>query len=215
MLYIFDLDGTLVDSLEDLAEASNKMLEELNLPTHDLNKYRYFVGNGVRKLVLRALGKENEHLYDKARQLFDLYYEKHCLDHTKPYPEISDLLHHLHETGHFVGVVTNKPDILAKKICHHLFGKNVDYVLGQIEKMPIKPNPSSVIKVMNHYHATKKQTVMIGDSDVDIITGRNAGIKSIGVTWGNRDKEELIQAGASYIVSNVQELKMLLEKTKK
>lgn len=215
MLYFFDLDGTLVDSLQDLAEAMEFALKELNLPGHELDKYRYFVGNGVRKLVYRALGKEHEDLYPKARALFDEYYKHHCLDHTKPYEGMVDLIEKLRHDGHIIGVVTNKPDELAKKITHHLFGKNVDFVCGQLEKLPVKPHPTFVNKKMQEYHAKKKQCLFIGDSDVDILTGRNAGIKTIGVTWGNRDKEELIEAGASYIVSNAKQLEILLDQTKK
>ena len=110
---------------------------------------------------------------------------------------------------------TNKSDDLAKLICKKRFGKNIDFIVGQQDKLPIKPNPSAVIKMMNYYHATKKQCLFIGDSDVDILTGKNAGIKTIGVTWGNREKEELVQAGASYVVNNVKELTVLLERIKK
>lgn len=215
MLYFFDLDGTLVDSLEDLAEATEYALKKLNIKGHNLEDYKYFIGNGVKKLVLRALGKENEQLYDKARALFDQYYLEHCLDHTSPYDGIVVLLDKLHKEGHIVGVVTNKPDELAKKICKKLFGKNIDFVVGQQDKVPLKPNPSNVVKMINHYHATKKQCMFIGDSDVDIITGKNAGIKTVGVTWGNRDKEELIHSGASYVVNDTKELSLLLERTKK
>lgn len=215
MLYFFDLDGTLVNSLQDLAEATEFALNKLNIKGHEIDVYKYFIGNGVKKLILRALGKQKEQYYDKARELFDDYYLDHCLDHTVPYEGIAELLDKLHQDGHIVGVITNKPDPLAKKICKKLFGKNIDFVIGQQEKAPLKPNPSSVTKMMNHYHATKKQCLFIGDSDVDIITGKNAGIKTVGVTWGNRDKEELIQAGASYVVNDSNELKTLLEKLKK
>ncbi len=215
MLYFFDLDGTLVDSLLDLANATEYALKKLNLPGHDLDQYKYFIGNGVKKLVLRALGKENEKLYPQARELFDNYYNEHCLDNTQPYEGMVDLLKKLHHEGHFILVNTNKPDLLAKKISKKLFGSLVDQVIGQQEKLPIKPNPHAVHKLMNDYHATKKQCIYIGDSDVDIITGKNAGIKTIGVTWGNRDQEELVEAGASFVVNNVKELEMILERVKK
>lgn len=215
MLYIFDLDGTLVDSLEDLANACEYALNNLNLPGHTLNEYKYFVGNGVRKLVQRAIGKENDKMYSEARELFDTYYSAHCLDHTVAYPYLYELIEKLHQNGHIIAVNTNKPDDLAKKICKKIFGNYIDYVVGQKEKLPTKPNPSATINIMNHYHATKKQTIFIGDSDVDILTGKNAGIKTIGVTWGNRDQEELVQAGASFVVHNVKELEIILDKLKK
>ena len=215
MLYIFDLDGTLVDSIEDLASACEYALKSLNLPSHTLNEYKYFVGNGVRKLVQRAIGKENDKLYNEARALFDEYYSKHCLDHTVAYPHLYELVEKLHHEGHIIAVNTNKPDDLAKKICKKIFGNYIDYVIGQKDKLPTKPNPSSTINIMTHYHATKKQTIFIGDSDVDILTGKNAGIKTIGVTWGNRDQEDLVQAGASFVVHNVKELEIILDKLKK
>ena len=215
MLYIFDLDGTLVDSLQDLENACEYMLKQLNLPGHSKEEYQYFVGNGVRKLVLRALGKENEKLYSKARELFDYYYESHCLDYTKAYDGIFELIEQLHKDGHIIAVNTNKPGYLAKKICKKIFKNYIDYVVGQEEKLPIKPNPSGVNKIMNYYHALKKQCIFIGDSDVDILTGKNAGIKTIGVTRGNRDKEELIAVGASFIVTNVKELELILNKLKR
>lgn len=215
MLYIFDLDGTLVDSLQDLQNACEYMLKQLNLPGHTKEEYQYFIGNGVRKLVLRSLGKEHEKLYPEARLIFDEYYENHCLDNTCAYPDMFELIQKLHCDGHIIAVNTNKPDSLAKKICKKIFKGNIDYVIGQIDKLPTKPNPSSTIKIMNYFHAQKKQAIFIGDSDVDILTGKNAGIKTIGVTWGNRDKEELIQVGASYIVSNIKELELILDRIKK
>lgn len=203
MLYIFDLDGTLVDSLEDLRDATEYALKTMGYDGYPLERYQYFVGNGVKKLLERAFQTEDEVVYTKARALFDEYYFQHCLDHTLPYDGLSILLSQLHEQGHTLGVVTNKPDALAKKICGHLFSKNLDFCQGQVDHIPVKPNPHFVLEAIKKYQFKKEDCVYIGDSDVDIYTGKNAGVKTIGVTWGNRTREELENAGADIIVDDV------------
>lgn len=203
MLYIFDLDGTLVDSIQDLGDACNASMESLHLPTYDYDTYRTFVGDGVKKLIERALGPEHQSLYLKARAVFDVYYEKHCLDHTNIYPCLKEKLDILRSTN-TLAVVTNKPDYLAKKIVYELFG--MDYfccVVGQQEGVPTKPNPTVVHHVSKQFDL---KAVYIGDSDVDIYTGKNAQLDTIGVTWGNRSIEELRQAGATYLATSPEEL---------
>lgn len=210
MLVIFDLDGTLVDSLQDLANATEYALKQLNLPSHPLDAYKYFVGNGVKKLIERALGDQHTHLYSTARAYFDAYYHEHCLDYTPEYEGISDLLKALKDAGHIIGVVTNKPDDLAKKICLGRFGNILDFVNGQVDAIPVKPNPYFLIEAMKKYHFDEKTTYMIGDSDVDIQTGHQAKVNTIGVTWGNRTREELEANKASEVVDDVKSLKTLL-----
>lgn len=210
MLYIFDLDGTLVDSLEDLKEATEYALATMGYPGHDEEDYRYFVGNGVKKLLHRAFGTEDEDVYQKARQLFDEYYQEHCLDHTKPYTGLAELLEALKAHGHYIGVVTNKPHPLAKKITDACFNQRLDFCYGQIDGIEVKPNPYFALQVRNEYQISNDQCFFIGDSNVDIETGKNASMKTIGVTWGNRSYEELKDARATYIVSTVNELRTLL-----
>lgn len=210
MLYMFDLDGTLVDSLADLRKATEYALVQLGYPGHPLKSYRYFVGNGVKQLILRALGTTDEIIYQKARTLFDEYYWQHCLDETRPYHGIKELLQFLKADGHIIGVITNKPNALANKICQCCFSGLTDFCQGQEEGVAVKPNPYFVNYYMEYYHLTVDQCVFIGDSNVDIETGKNAGIATVGVTWGNRPYEELSKAGADQIVSDVVSLKKML-----
>lgn len=212
MLYLFDLDGTLVDSLEDLHDATEFALKELGYPGYPLDAYRYFVGNGVKKLLQRAFKTEDEGIYQKARALFDFYYEEHCLDHTMSFPGLSDVLQKMLNNGHVLGVVTNKPDKLAKKICQGLFYNTFAFVQGQVDQIEVKPNPYFVLKAMSDYHIQSTQCVFIGDSNVDILTGKNAGVHTIGVTWGFRTRDELHSAGAEVIVDSVEELAQALER---
>lgn len=210
MLYLFDLDGTLVDSLEDLKNATEYALKILGYPGHETKAYCYFVGNGVKKLIQRAFGSEDEKLYLQARELFDVYYDKHCLDHTEPYENLIELLKELKRQGHKVGVITNKPDRLAKKICHYWFKDSIDFCQGQVDGIDPKPNPYFVLAALKNFNVSKTEAFYIGDSNVDIKTGKNADIKTIGVTWGNRTYEELVEAGADYIVNDVQALRQVL-----
>lgn len=210
MLYLFDLDGTLVDSLEDLKNATEYALHTLGYKGHDDKEYCYFVGNGVKKLIQRALGTEDEDIYIQARALFDTYYKAHCLDHTIPYEGLIDLLKELKVLGHHIGVVTNKPDSLAKKICDYWFGDSLNFCQGQVEGIDVKPNPYFVLKAMDTYQTDKQHCLFIGDSNVDIETGKNAMVKTVGVTWGNRTYEELSEAKADWIVDDVKGLREVL-----
>lgn len=208
MLFIFDLDGTLVDSIEDLSEATNKAMSSLQRPTYPLETYRHFVGNGVKKLIERALGDEHLDLYPSARAIFDHYYQDHCLDHTFIYDGLKDMIIRLKAMGCHFAVVTNKPHHLAKKIVSHLFGDDIFVsIIGQQEGYPLKPNPYFVLDIMKQWG---KDAVYIGDSDVDIYTGINANIQTIGVLWGNRSQKELEEAGATYIVNDSNELEVVL-----
>lgn len=212
MLFLFDLDGTLADSLVDLREATEYALKKMNHSGYPLERYQYFVGNGVKKLLQRAFDTNDEKIYQEARKNFDTYYKEHCLDHTVAYPGLYQLTLTLRQNGHYLGVITNKPDELAKKICYGLFPDTFHFVQGQIDSVPVKPNPHFVLEAMQRYGFNEDNTFFIGDSNVDILTGQNAHIKTIGVTWGNRTEEELIEAGATYIVHNEHELAGLMEK---
>lgn len=196
---IFDLDGTLIDSLEDLADACNAALRELNYPTWPLENYKLFVGSGVRNLIKRALPCQDGAVIDRALELFYAYYNEHCLDKTKVYEGINEVLQELQKRDYALAVVTNKPDFLAKKIVQHFFKDSIKIVYGQVEGVPVKPDPTFVFKAMADLDMDKQHSFYIGDSDVDIYTAENAQLKSIGCLWGNRTKEELCQAGAMYI----------------
>lgn len=200
-LFIFDLDGTLVNSLEDLADATNYALKKHGYATHELSKYRYFVGDGVLKLIERAI-LEDGNKSDKVMQLieeFNFYYEKHFSDKTRPYDGITELIKELKEKGIKVAVASNKPDDFTKKIVKTFFGDNFDIVRGQIEGVPKKPDSSIAINIMHELNVSKEETVFVGDTNIDIRTARNAGTKSVGCLWGFRDYKELAEAGADNI----------------
>lgn len=208
---IFDLDGTLVDSIEDLANATNYILKEDHLPLHDLTEYRLFVGNGVDKLLERALPKEKKNQVQAYRKRFDKYYKDHCLDHTKPYPHMKQLINQLHEKGYQLAVVTNKPKINAVTIVNSLFPGQFSYIFGNTPYQPKKPHPCLTQLAMQLLDANKNETLYIGDSDVDIETAKNAKIKSVGCTWGFRGRKELEKAGAHYLVDEPMEILELLK----
>ncbi|WP_295217383.1 HAD-IA family hydrolase [Ruminococcus sp.] len=200
-LAILDLDGTLVNSIEDLANAVNHTLIEMHYPIHPLEAFYQFVGNGVKKLCERALPADAS--AEAAEQLlsqFYVYYEKHCLDCTRPYDGMISALDSLKANGMQLAVASNKPQKFVETIVTHFFGtERFDQILGSNDTRPRKPSPEILLEIMSACGAAPEETVMIGDSDVDILTARNAGMDSIGCTWGFRGKAELEQAGAVYL----------------
>ena len=208
---IFDLDGTLVDSIEDLALSTNILMEENHFPTYDLDTYKQFVGNGVDKLIERALPEKYKKDVRKYRARFDEIYKENCLKHTKPYSGIKELIDELYHQGYKLAVVTNKPKINAVTIVNHLFPGKFMYVFGNTVYQPKKPHPCLVQLAMQLMESNKNETLMIGDSNVDIETAINAKIKSVGCEWGFRGKEELVQAGATYTVSKPSDIKDILK----
>ena len=205
---IFDLDGTLLNTLKDLADACNFALRSHGFSEHQIDEYKYFLGNGVYKLVERALpmDKKDGETVDKVLTEFKKYYEKHKSDFTKPYDGIEELLIALKETGIKTAVVSNKPHEFAVEIVERYFAKSFDIVFGKREGYLAKPDPTTVIETLNHFKCKKEEAVYIGDSDVDMFTGKNAGLFSIGVAWGFRGARELSAAGANKIVYTSEEL---------
>lgn len=196
---LFDLDGTLVNSLTDLAMSTNRVLQAHHLPTHDISKYNQFVGNGVKKLMERALGDEHLDLLEQCLEEFHQDYNLHCLDHTLPYPKMLELIEKLKSEGIRLAVVTNKPQHLAVKIVEHLFPDTFVAVLGQQDAYPIKPHPESTHIALMTMRLSHHDCYFIGDSDVDMETGYLSDMETIGVAWGFRGQEELKVAGASFI----------------
>ena len=197
---LFDLDGTLVDSLTDLALSTNRVLELHHLPTHELSCYNQFVGNGVKKLMERALGSEHLDILDECLADFHKICEEHCLDHTLPYPGIVDLLETLKAHDIALAVVTNKPHHLAIKIVEHLFPDTFVTILVQQDLYPTKPHPQIVHIALMTLKKGRQECYFIGDSNVDIDTGYQADMETIGVTWGFRGRKELEDAGADFVV---------------
>lgn len=205
--YIFDLDGTILDTLEDLANAVNFALEKMNYPVRTLDEVRRFIGNGMVKLIERSVpDRTGETEREKTLALFSEYYLAHLADFTKPYDGIPEMLNMLKENGCKLAVVSNKSDEAAKAVVKICFGDCFDIVLGKSDSFPAKPDPSSVLYVMETLEAEKNDTIYIGDSDVDVITAHNAGLKCIGVTWGNRSRAELENAGAEFIADFAEDI---------
>jgi len=209
---IFDLDGTLLDTLEDLANACNYALVKCELPTHQVEAYRRFVGDGRYKLIERILPENSKtsETFNKVLGLYDEYYEIHMMDMTKPYEGVIALLDSLKEKGLRLAVVSNKPHEFTTKVVETFFEDRIELVFGQRVNFPTKPNPATVFEVLKNFNVMLEECIYIGDSNVDIMTAKNAGIKSIGVAWGFRGKEELEAEGASFIASTVKELENLI-----
>ena len=205
--YIFDLDGTLLSTLADLAASCNYALRTNGMPEHTEDEVRRFVGNGVKKLMERAVpdGLQNP-LFDKAFADFRQHYMKHNLDTTRPYDGIMPMLEQLRLRGKQVAVVSNKFYAATQELCRHFFGDLVDVAIGEREDIRRKPAPDTVIEALRQLGVNAEGSVYIGDSDVDIDTARNSGMPCISVMWGFRDKEFLIEHGATTLVATPQEI---------
>lgn len=204
-LVIFDLDGTLLNTIDDLGAACNHALLKLGYPTHALLSYPMMVGNGITRLIQRALPDEarTPEIISEARSIFVEYYDRHCCDATVPYPGIPQLLSELSSQGVKIAVASNKYNEAVSKIITHYF-PDIPFsaLFGQIEGIPVKPDPSIVFEVLTTCPTPKSETLFVGDSAVDIETARRACVDSVGVTWGFRSQSELRRAYADYIVSD-------------
>lgn len=211
-LYLFDLDGTLINSLDDLADACNWMLSQSGFPTHSLDEYRHFVGNGVYKLVERALPESHRTPEEVTafKAVFDARYEAHCMDKTRPYPGVPELLKALKTGGFRLAVLSNKSDAFVQAIVSGIFGAGFfDAVRGQLDGIPKKPAPDGVWSLLKELSVSRENALFIGDSDVDILTAKNAGLPSAGAVWGFRGREELQKAGADFLVEAPKEIAAL------
>lgn len=205
--YIFDLDGTLLSTLNDLAASTNYALRTHHMPERTLDEVRQFVGNGVKKLMERAIpgGTDNPD-FDNTYTTFRQHYMQHNLDTTKPYPGIMEMLQQLHNEGKNVAVVSNKFYAATRDLCRHFFAHLVPVAIGEREDIRKKPAPDTVLEALRQMGVSSKGAVYIGDSDVDVMTAQNSGIPCISVLWGFRDKEFLLQHGATTFISSPQEL---------
>lgn len=207
---IFDLDGTIADTIEDLADAVNYGLRKLGCPEHDINSYKQFVGNGAMKLCIRALPEGKKDMSEKLLDLFHEYYDVHYLDKTKLYDGIKDTLDVLAANGVTLAVATNKPQDAARKIVEKLL-PDVPFtkVLGGCDERPKKPDSTVINEILNGL--SEDNTVyMIGDSNVDIQTAKNCGILSIGCVWGFRGRTELEAAGADFIAEKAEDITKII-----
>lgn len=202
-LVIFDLDGTVLNTIGGLAHAVNHVLEANGLNIKTKAEVQAMVGNGTRKLIERSLGENADaSLVDKVYAEYQQYYRENCSYDTYPYEGIVDMLRSLNEAGIRCAVVTNKPDAPAKKLINDNFGDLIAETHGNVPDVPVKPDPTFVRMTMENLKADPSQTVYIGDSDVDINTGKNAGIDYISVDWGFRTRDFLIENGAGIIFSD-------------
>ena len=212
-LVIFDLDGTLLDTIGDLAVACNAVLALRGLPQHSYEEYCHFVGNGIMRLVARALPEEHRTPYTVAavRADFVKYYTEHIDAYTKPYDRIPELVAGLVRRGVRIAVASNKFQAGTEKLVR-LFFPDVPFaaVFGQREGVPLKPDPAVVEEILSLTGAAKERVLYVGDSGVDMQTAAAAGVRSVGVTWGFRDREELVESGAAHIVDKPAEILDLL-----
>ena len=207
---IFDLDGTLLNTLEDLMISTNYALLEFGFPTHSLEDIRKFVGNGVKKLIERAVPIDcSQDVTEKCLDVFKEHYSKNMYNHTKPYDSILEILEELHNKGLKIGVVSNKFDSAVKELCQKYFLNLVDIAIGQSDDVPKKPAPNGVFKAMKELSAEPSSTIYVGDSEVDVQTAKNSNLPCIGVLWGFRDRKDL--AGADYIIDNPCDILKIVE----
>ncbi len=208
---IFDLDGTLLNTLEGLKNSTNFALKKFNCPEITLEQTRSFVGNGVRKLIERAIpnGEKNPD-FEKCLNTFKEHYSKTMYQKTVAYDGIEDMLTELKRKGIKTGVVSNKFDTAVKELCKNYFDGLIIVAIGESPDVRKKPAPDSVLKAMEILDAKPENTLYVGDSDVDIQTAKNTNLKSVGVTWGFRDRELLEEEGADFIINTPCELLELI-----
>lgn len=213
-LAIFDLDGTLLDTLGGLANSANYALEQNGFEIHEMDKYRMFVGAGIPKVIERMLPEKHrdQQTKDRVRAIFDQHYKEHNLEQPKPFEGMIEALQTLKQKGVHIAVLSNKPHELTQIMIDNVFENEVELTYGQREGVPIKPNPQGVEEVIDHFVVDKKECVYIGDMDIDMLVGKNAGIDTIGVAWGFREGKGLVEAGADYVIEEVSQLVEVITK---
>ena len=205
---IFDLDGTLVNSLEDISDAMNKVLQGLNFPTHTYEAYQYFIGSGLRNLVSKALPSTNNS-DDQIEICFECMineYREMCTIKTKPYDGIFELLENLNSRNIKLAVFSNKADELTKKIASEIFPNHFNQAVGLSTETLKKPNPFEALEIGKKWNLKPEEILFVGDSDIDMQTAVNANMFPVGVTWGYRTEEELKNSGAKLVVNTASEL---------
>ncbi len=206
-LAIFDLDGTVLDTLDDLANAVNHTLEVHNMPTRTLKEIRAILGNGARNLIERSVPEGTDAaVTDGVFEYYKKYYEEHSEINTKPYDGVMDMLHALKDRGIKLAVLSNKPDAAVQPLAKKYFEGIFDYVSGEREGITRKPAPDGIYEALRVLDIPPEDAVFVGDSEVDIDTAKNAPMTCISVCWGFRDADFLLESGATRIVSRANEL---------
>ena len=209
---LFDLDGTLINSLDDLADSVNHTLECFGFAKHETEKFKYFVGDGMRKLIERALpeNRRDDDTIGAVLEKFMAYYKEHSLCKTAPYTDIDALLEVLEKRKIITAVITNKADSAAGYITRHFFGDKISRVYGQREGVPTKPDPTLVNLVLEELQFSPEECLFVGDSGMDMAVAINSGTIPVGVTWGFRTAEELMINGAKHLIGTPLELLELI-----
>lgn len=199
---LFDLDGTLADTLADLANATNWALQQVGCPTHPVDSYRYKVGDGARELCARAVPADKQALVDDVLRLMRLHYDAHCFDLTRLYPGIAELVSALAERRLKLAVLSNKPDDFTRRMIAHYFQPSPFAITrGQLANVPLKPDPTAALQIARELGVLPVHWLYLGDTNTDMRTARAAGMHPVGVLWGFRDRDELLESGAKYIVA--------------
>jgi phosphoglycolate phosphatase len=210
--FIFDLDGTLLDTITDLGDSINRALDQFGHPHFSEAEYKLKVGNGMKKLLRRSVPAEYDDAYvEKVLKVFLRDYELHQFDHTAPYPGIVDLLHELNRKGILCGVISNKKNPNTQSIIKHYFSDiPFTFVSGEVAGIDPKPDPTLTLHCIQEMKLNPDEILYVGDTKVDIATGHNAGLKTVGVTWGFRDRKELVENHADFLIDHPTELLKLL-----
>lgn len=203
---IFDLDGTLLNTLNDLHNAVCFALKNNSINTFDISYTKQYIGNGIKMLITRALKHNNLEFDEKVFNDFKTYYEKHQLDYTIPYEGIDEMLNKLNSLGYRLAIVSNKHQEAVTSLGKKFFHKKIDVLIGSKQTKKLKPHPDMLLEALEKLSLKVDECIFVGDSDVDMITANNANMKAIGVTWGYRDAKVLKENNATYIINTPNEL---------
>lgn len=210
-LVIFDLDGTLLNTIGDLAAAGNHTLEVMGFPQYPEEQYKQFVGNGIPKLIERILpdGAESS-CTERAFGLFMDYYSMHKSDRTKPYPDMPELVRELREAGVTCACNSNKAHEFSAELVRRFYGGDITMIIGYGAGFPAKPDPGAALELIRRAGANQRNSLYVGDSDVDMLTGHNAGIDVCAALWGFRGREELLAHSPTYTAENAEQLRRII-----
>jgi phosphoglycolate phosphatase len=205
---IFDLDGTLIDSIPDIADAANQLMRNYNFPVHDISSYTEWIGHGALRLIERAVpGNQSEAFHRELLKEYLEIYNGNCTSKTRLYPGIDKILRYLNEHNISISILTNKPHAITLNVYkYYLSIWKFEFVLGQSDEYPKKPNPAAALDMAAKLNSDPGEILFIGDSDTDIKTAVNAGMVPLGVTWGYGTESSMVHAGATYMMKNVEEV---------